>query len=775
MNLLNKQLIEEKLRESEAQLSTIGDNIPNGYIYQVTLAEDGTPTFLYVGRGVTEIHGFSPEEIIHDSARLYGQVDPDQVQTLFQSARDAHINGTDFSVEFRIHRPDGIWRWLHVRSRPRRRSDGLIVFDGVVLDITDRKDAEIARRASEASYRLLFDNMLNAVAHSRMIFRDGVPVDYEFIAVNPWFEKVTGMKDVVGRKISEIFPDYCHDNPDSLEVFGRVASTGEPAHWEHYLSAVDRWFLFAIYRCAPGEIIAVIDNITDRKRTEMQLRKLSSAIEQSPAEVVITDLLGNIEYVNPSVTKIAGYRPEECLGKNLRFLFGTEILTAEYQSLWDTITSGGEWHGELRNLRNDGTPLWERVSMSPVRNAAGVITNFVGFIEDITSRKALETHIQQAQKIDSVGRLAGGVAHDFNNFLTVIKGHAELAIARVCDEPLRVNLEEIIKAAKRSADLTRRLLTFARKQTVQPVILDVNATIANMLQMLERLIGENISLIWKPGQDSWTVKMDPSQIDQILANLLINARDAISGQGKVTIETENVEFDETCRNMNPDIIPGKYLMIAVSDTGSGMSKSVLENIFEPFFTTKTIDKGTGLGLATVHGIVQQNHGLLKVYSSPGEGTTFRIYLPAFISDSAVVQVVEFVAKSVNGSETILLVDDEEEVLRIDQMILERHGYKVLSAQTSPQALLLAETHAGPIHLLISDVVIPGMNGHDLSEKIRLIRPEIRVLFMSGYTANIIALRGILDQSVNFLSKPYSIKTFVEKVRDVLDRQEITPS
>ncbi|MDS4069516.1 MAG: GAF domain-containing protein, partial [Candidatus Competibacter sp.] len=381
---------------------------------------------------------------------------------------------------------------------------------------------------------------------------------------------------------------------------------------------------------------------------------------------------------------------------------------------------------------------------------------------------ALEAQLHQAQKMQAVGRLAGGVAHDFNNMLAVIAGHAEMALEQTApDSPLHADLLEIQKAAQRSTDLTHQLLAFARKQTIVPQVLDLNDTIAGMLKMLGRLIGENIDLLWKPAGQMWSVNMDPAQIDQILANLVVNARDAISGVGKIVIETGQVTLDEAYCETHAGFIPGSYVLLAVNDNGCGMDKAVQEQIFDPFFTTKPQGKGTGLGLATVYGIVKQNQGFINVYSEPGKGTSFKIYLPRHASDHASVGLVPAPPAPPAGTETVLLVEDEAGLLQLGTQLLERLGYTVLATGSPNHAIELAETHPGVIHLLLTDVIMPEMSGRDLWQRLQTIRPGLKCLFMSGYTANVIAHHGVLDPGVHFLQKPFSRQVLAMKLREAL--------
>ncbi len=384
-------------------------------------------------------------------------------------------------------------------------------------------------------------------------------------------------------------------------------------------------------------------------------------------------------------------------------------------------------------------------------------------------REKLTDQLTQAQKMESVGRLAGGVAHDFNNMLGVIIGHTELALEQVDPvQPLHDSLLEIKKAAERSASLTRQLLAFARKQTVAPKVLDLNDTVQGMLNMLQRLIGEHIDLVWRPGKDLSPVKVDPSQIDQILANLCVNARDAIGDTGKVTIETDAVVFDAGYCEEHPGFVPGEYVLLAVSDNGGGMDKDTLNKLFEPFFTTKVMGKGTGLGLSTVYGIVKQNNGFINVYSEPGHGTTFKIYLPQYLGKTARAPRGGATLSAVRGQETILLVEDEPGILKMTLTMLERQGYTVLAASTPSEAIRLAREYPNEIHLLVTDVVMPEMNGRDLAQKLITLYPNLKRLFMSGYTANVIAHHGVLDEGVHFIQKPFSMKDIAEKIRTALE-------
>ncbi len=417
--------------------------------------------------------------------------------------------------------------------------------------------------------------------------------------------------------------------------------------------------------------------------------------------------------------------------------------------------------------------------MVPVIRHNQEITEGICITQNITERKQaekkraqLEAQLRQSQKMEAIGTLAGGVAHDFNNMLSVIIGRADIALRQFdSSKPFYGNLKEIKNAAERSANLTQQLLAFARKQTVSPKVLNLNDTVEGMLKMMRRLIGENIELTWKPGRDIWSIKMDPSQIDQMLANLCINARDAITGVGNILIETDNCSIDEFYCSDHADFIPGEYVRLMMSDNGRGMDKETLTHIFDPFFTTKETGEGTGLGLATVYGIVKQNNGFINVYSEPNQGTTFKIYLPQYVGETEKNQSEASEGLIQYGHETVLLVEDEPSLLKLGKMILENLGYKVLTAGTPGEAIELAEKHAGKIDLLLTDVIMPEMNGRELANRLLSLYPHLKSLYMSGYTANVIAHHGVLDEGVHFLQKPFTPQSLAAKVREALKNDE----
>jgi len=498
---------------------------------------------------------------------------------------------------------------------------------------------------------------------------------------------------------------------------------------------------------------------------------LDSVVENMPNLVFVKDA-ETLRYVkfNQAGEKLLGISRELLLGKTDHDLFpkgkadayaATDRRVLEEDRMVvvpeETVTT---LTGEERTL------LTKKI---PIRDETGKQAFLMGISEDVTERNRLEEQLRQAQKMESIGRLAGGVAHDFNNMLGIILGHSELALSGLePSDPLRENLQEIRKAAERSADLTRQLLAFARKQIVAPRVIDLNDTLEGMLKMLRALIGEHIALSWLPGADLWPVRIDPSQVDQILANLCVNARDAVGDAGTIVIETKNATFDERYCAYNPDFLPGDFVMLSVSDNGVGMDKETAGRIFEPFFTTKEPGKGTGLGLSTVYGIVKQNDGFINVYSEPGVGTIFKVFLPRQAPGTERERQTARAIPGAKGGETILLVEDVPDILAMTNQMLERFGYRVIAVSTPEAAVRAAREHGEKIHLLISDVVMPGMNGRALADAVSSIRPGIRRLFMSGYTDDVIAHHGVLEGNDHFIQKPFSMQSFATKVRAALD-------
>ncbi|MBT3375439.1 MAG: PAS domain S-box protein [Lentisphaerae bacterium] len=532
-------------------------------------------------------------------------------------------------------------------------------------------------------------------------------------------------------------------------------------------------------------MICTVQDLTELRGTERELLEAATRagrfLDIAPAIILALDCDGNVTLLNQEGARILECDPSAAIGLNWFDTFLPEANQDEVRRVFAQLMAGKlenveDYENDVVAQRSGSCRLihWHNTLL---RDDDGRITGLLSSGEDITDRRhaeeereRLQTQLTQAQKLESVGRLAGGVAHDFNNLLTGIMGYVELCREHLTpNHPIRGWLEEITQDAQRSAGITRQLLTFARKQTIAPQLLGLNDAVSSVLGMLRRLIGEDIDLTWRPASDLWPVNMDPSQLDQVLTNLAINARDAIGGVGKLTIETENATVDSDYCRIHSEAEPGAFAVLAVSDDGCGMGRQTLEHVFEPFFTTKEAAEGTGLGLATVYGVVKQNDGFINVYSEPGKGTTFRIYLPRHQGEAVEMREPDAPPPLPGGDETILIVEDEKSIRVTTRLFLEDLGYTVLVSATPEEAIGLITQHPDDVQLLITDVVMPGMNGRDLAETLNADRPDMKVLYISGYTAEVIAHHGILDDGVDFLPKPFTHGQFVGKVREVLDR------
>ncbi|MEW6377108.1 MAG: response regulator [Thermodesulfobacteriota bacterium] len=506
--------------------------------------------------------------------------------------------------------------------------------------------------------------------------------------------------------------------------------------------------------------------------------ELDQILNTTAGGIRVVDHDFNVIRMNDVLAKMSGVSKEDSLGRKCYEVFGGERCHTEGCPLAQILKGRTYLEDEIENYRIDGSkvPCW--IVAKPYRGRDSELLGIIEDFRDITERKRaedekaiLQEQLRQSQKMEAIGLLAGGIAHDFNNILTIIKGYFQLSLLELKEgDPLWGNLNEIKKAADRASDLIRKILAFSRRQVMEMKVLDLNTTLKDLEKMLCRVIGEDIELVTHLADDLGRVKADPGQIEQVIMNLAVNARDAMPLGGKLTIETANVELDEHYAKAHVYVIPGHYVMVSVSDTGVGMTPEIKERVFEPFFTTKERGEGTGLGLSTVYGIVKQGGGYIWVDSEPGKGATFKIYIPRVDEPLDLLKKKVVEEKLLRGSETILVVEDEEEVRKLAVRILQRQGYRVLEAPQGVDALLICEQHKGPIHLLVGDVVMPKMNGRELAERLVSIRPEIKVLYMSGYADNVIAQHGVLEEGINYIQKPFTVNGLARKVREVLDGQ-----
>jgi two-component system, cell cycle sensor histidine kinase and response regulator CckA len=781
--------IQDKLQESEERLTFLVKNSSDSL---VIINGDGSQRYCspaaerITGFPITELEGKKIEALIH----------PDDMEAVKAAWRDVvqHPEKT-VTVQYRhIHKTRG-WVFSEAIAQSflaEPATNGVIAS---VRDITDHKRVERFLRdvitKNPMSIQILDkDGLTLEVNPSYTLLFGSVPPDGYSIFTDPQLLQM-GMGtlfDQLRNGASVRFPDTYFNAHDSVSEFPDV-----PA-WIRTLG-----FPLNDDNGKPERFVLMHENITERKQAEADLlaerQYLTDIIDSLPDATFIIDTDQRVVVWNRAAEAMTGVKREELLGKG-DYAYAVPFYGEQRPILIDLLNIS-EKEREISysyvkraadrvymetfiQTLNDGQGAYLWGVAAPLYDRSGLRTGAVEIIKDITElKKSEKTNIQlqeqllQAQKVESIGRLAGGVAHDFNNMLGVILGHVELAQQQLdAAHPLFYNLEEIRKAARRSADITGQLLVFARKQTIAPKLIDLNETVDGMLTMLRRLIGEDIHLAWIPGKNLGVVNMDPTQLDQILANLFVNARDAIADTGKVTIETDAVAFEEAYCGIHPGFIPGEYVMLAVSDDGCGMDAETMAHLFEPFYTTKELGKGTGLGLAMIYGIVKQNSGFINVYSEPGQGTTFKVYLPRQGGMAAPTPKGDGAGSVAHGNEVILLVEDEPMILDMTKAMLELQGYKVLPAATPGDAIRLAREHAGNLHLLMTDVVMPEMNGRNLANSLLSLYPKLKCLFMSGYTANVIAHQGVLDEGVHFIQKPFAINDLAAKIREVLDKDPL---
>ncbi len=763
------QFVTSLLQHTADPFHLLFDNLRDHAVYML----DAEGRIVSWNHGAERIKGYAASEVLGQPwARLYSPEEVAQGKPQEHLAL-ARAKGT-FEEEALRTRKDGSTFWAQFTISLLTDGGRAVAFLVVVRDRTEQKRTLDRLRESEERFRLLVEGVSDYAIY--MLDPNGMIITW-----NTGAARLFGYRadEILGKHRNILFSDEektARLNEESLRRAAANRSHSEEG-WRIRKDGSRFW--------AGGTLIALRDDVgglrgfgkvvrdlTDRKQAESELQVRNRAIQAVAAGILITDPRqpdNPIIYASPGFERLTGYSQAEVLGRNCRFLQGKDTDRAVVTQMRAAIQAGERCEVELVNYHKDGSRFWNALAISPIHDDAGEVTHFIGVQTDVTERRQLELQFRQAQKMEAVGRLAGGVAHDFNNLLTIINGYTALLLQRLLpDDPIRDLIAEVHRAGERAGTLTRQLLVFSRQSVLEAKVLDLNAVVADTEKMLVRLIGEDITLTTALEPTVGSVKVDPGQLQQALINLAVNARDAMPQGGKLTVETHEVELtEEQCQHL-PECKPGRYSLLAVTDTGIGMNEATRSLIFEPFFTTKEVGKGTGLGLAMVYGFVKASNGHISVYSEPGVGTTFKLYFPQVQERAQAGKSSPLMVPMPRGHETVLLVEDDDVVRALTRHVLQGSGYQVLEASNGKEAVRLAREHAEPIHLLVTDVVMPYLGGRQVAEQVGVLKPGIKVLYCSGYTDDAVVRHGVLEAGTAFMQKPYSPSLLVQKVRDVLD-------
>jgi PAS domain S-box-containing protein len=718
-----------------------------------------------------------------DSFREIHVDDREKIKQIFE---ETIKTGVGQITEYRFVLEDGTIRHIESQGDVIRNSSGQV--ENVIVisrDITEREQIEKALHDSEERLKSILKSIPDIIYRLDPLGK----ITFISAAIERYGYRIS---DLVGKNILKLVHPEDREKAKyrinerrtgerrtkSFEI-RLVTADGKPIHFEDRTQAVPMEPIFlleaeGLYETSQPRQNAFIGtqgiarDITDRKKTESEVSMLAQALKCISECVTVTDLKNNIIFVNDAFLQKYGYERHELIGKPISIVRGKNLHAQSIEEILPQTIEGG-WKGEILNKRKDGVEFPIHLSTSVINNPSGYPLALIGVATDITDRKRLETQLQQSQKLEAIGKLAGGIAHDFNNLLTVIQGYSDLLLSKISvNDPIHNQIRQINDAANRAESLTRQLLAFSRKQIMKPRVIDLNNLIHEMEDMLRRLIGADIKFVINLGVDLGTIKADPGQIEQVIMNLAVNARDAMHHGGTMTIETLNTMIDHKFKNDYPETVVGNYIQLKISDTGFGMDKETQAHIFEPFFTTKEKGEGTGLGLATVYGIIKQSGGYIYVHSELTKGTTFNLYFPRVDEPLDSEEKMKVADSNLYGSETIMVVEDQDEVRQLIMDALQLYGYTVLEAPHGGSALLTCEKFDGSIDLIISDIVMPQMNGQELVERLLPLQPNMKVLFISGYSENIVSDRNVLDPRMLYVQKPFTPIELLGKVRQVLD-------
>jgi PAS domain S-box-containing protein len=766
-DITERKQAEEALRESEAALVE-AQRIANVGSWEWDMSSDN----LTWSDQLYRMFGQDRESFFPTHEWFLNHLAPEDRHRAENAVRDAVAGRRPYHMEVSVATGKGVSLVILTQGEVKFDAQGrALSMIGTALDITDRKRAEDAMRESETRYRSLFENMVEGFAYCQMIFDHDRPVDFVYLAVNNAFETLTGLKNVVGRKGSEVMPGIRESDAKVIETYGRVARTGKPERIEIYVHVLAMWFSISLYSPKEDHFVAVFDVITERKRLEEERDRLVAILEATSDYVGFADA-GDLHicYANLAGRKMVGFGSDEDL-TNIKIpdIHPDWANKIHLETILPAVRRDGIWSGESAFLHRDGHEIPVLMVSLAHKDSSGKVKYFSTISRDITQLRKTEAQLRQAQKMEAVGQLAGGVAHDFRNQLTVIKGYAEMLLRRdLVNDGAMEYVQEILKAADRSATISGQLLAFSRQQVLRPEVVCLDALAGDMMKSLATALGEDIRLSIMPRGDLWNVCLDIGQFQQALLNLVLNARDAMPKGGLLKIETNNILLNESFVRQHAGASVGRYAVLTVRDNGIGMSPDTLSHLFEPFFTTKPVGEGTGLGLAMVHGFVTQSGGFIEVKSQPRHGTAFRLYFPA------VEDVVEESAGAASqaddlpqGSGTILVVEDEAGIRRMLQETLRECGYTVLPVGNAQDAMPLILAARQKIDLLITDVVMPGWSGPEVAKHFRAVRHGVPVLLISGHAGKTLAGHGVIPADVNLLVKPFTSQTLARTVRDAL--------